>query len=96
MVIKLGREYSRVHDAYYDLAGVYAFRGNKEKALENLRKYNQAKQTYQWMVMLFKTDPLLESIRSEPEFKQLFKQTETTYLADHEKLKKWLAQQGQL
>jgi TolB-like protein/AraC-like DNA-binding protein/Tfp pilus assembly protein PilF len=96
MVIKLGREYSRVHDAYYDLAGVYAFRGNKEKALENLRKYNQVKQTYQWMVMLFKTDPLLESIRSEPEFKQLFKQTETTYLADHEKLKKWLAQQGQL
>jgi len=96
MVIKLGREYSRVHNAYYDLAGVYAFRGNKEKALENLRKYNQVKQTYQWMVMLFKTDPLLESIRSEPEFKQLFKQTETTYLADHEKLKKWLAQQGQL
>jgi len=96
MVIKLGREYSRVHYAYYDLAAVYAFRGNKEKALENLRKYNQAKQTHQWMIMLFKTDPLLESIRSEPEFKQLFKQTETTYLADHEKLKKWLAQQGQL
>jgi hypothetical protein len=96
MVIKLGREYSRVHDAYYDLAGVYAFRGNKEKALENLRAYNQAKQTYQWMVMLFKTDPLLRSIRDEPEYKLIVEEIESKYLEEHEKVKKWLAEQGLL
>jgi len=94
--IEHGREYGRSYNAFYDLAGVYAFRGDKKKAMENLRAYNQVRQTYQWMVMLFKTDPLLQSIRDDPEFKQIVRDIESKYLAGHERVKKWLEEQGQL
>jgi TolB-like protein/AraC-like DNA-binding protein len=90
------REYGRTYSAFYDLAGIYAFRGNKKKALENLRAYNQVMQTYQWMVMLFKTDPLLQNIRDDPEFRQIVRDIETKYQAEHESVKKWLEEQGQL
>jgi tetratricopeptide (TPR) repeat protein len=36
-------------NTYYDLAGVYAFRGEKDKAYKNLRIYNQSQRiTYLW------------------------------------------------
>jgi TolB-like protein/Tfp pilus assembly protein PilF len=40
--IEGNRPLAQYHFAYYDLAAVYAFRGEKEKAFENLRKFNQA------------------------------------------------------
>ena len=88
--IELAREYSRTYNAYYDLAGVYAFRGDKKKALEYLRAYNQVRTTYQWMVMLIQTDPLLNSIRNEPEYRQIVRDIEAKYQAEHEKVGEWL------
>ena len=52
--IKLGRMRSEQFYAYYDLAGVFAFLGEKDKAFENLRIFNQKKIIHQWMVMLIK------------------------------------------
>jgi TolB-like protein/lipopolysaccharide biosynthesis regulator YciM len=75
---------------YYDLAGVYAFRGEKDKAYKNLRIFNQIKRAPIWMPMLMKTDPLFNSIRSEPEFQKIAKEVEAKYLAEHERVKKWL------
>jgi TolB-like protein len=81
---------------YYDLASVYAFRGEKDKAYENLRIFNQRKTDPLWMVMLIKTDPLFNSIRNEPEFQQIVRDVEAKYQAEHERVRKWLEEQGML
>ena len=82
--------------AYYDLAGVYAFMGEKDKAYKNLRIFNQIQRVPLWMSMLIKTDPLFNSIRNEPEFQQIAKDIEAKYQAEHERVRKWLEEQGKL
>jgi len=82
--------------ANYDRAGIYAFRGEREKAYEDLRIFNQRKYQSLWMVNLIKNDPLFDSIRNEPEFQQIVKDVEAKYQAEHERVRKWLAEQGML
>jgi hypothetical protein len=81
---------------YYDLAGVYAFRGEKDKAYKNLRIFNQSQRINLFIVMLMRTDPLFNSIRNEPEFQQILRDVEAKYQAEHERVKKWLEEQGML
>jgi tetratricopeptide (TPR) repeat protein len=86
--IKLGRMYANKFGAYYDLAGVYAFMGEKKKAYENLRIFNQVQQVPLWMVILIKSDPLFVTIRNEPEFQQIVMDVETKYKVQHERVRK--------
>ncbi len=92
--IELKRSYGRNQDAFYDLAGVYAFRGEKDKAYKNLRIFNQILRMPLWAVTLINTDPLFNSIRNEPEFQQIAKDIEAKYQAEHERVRKWLEEQG--
>lgn len=94
--IELGRKYAQMLYAYYDLAGIYAFRGERDKAYENLRIFNKKPIMSSWMVSLIKTDPLFDSIRDEPEFQQIVRDVEAKYQAEHERVKKWLEEQGML
>ena len=82
--------------AYYDRAAVYAFRGEKEKAYEDLQIFNQRIRMPSWMVAMIKVDPLFDSIRNEPEFQQIVRDVEAKYQAEHERVKKWLEKQGML
>jgi len=86
-VIELDRAGSYI---YYDLAGVYAFRGERDKAYENLRIFNQRERIPLWMVNLIKRDPLFDSIRDEEEFQQIVRDFEAKYQAEHERVRKWL------
>jgi TolB-like protein/Tfp pilus assembly protein PilF len=93
--IKLGRTYG-ISWAYWDLAGVYAFMGNKIKAYENLKNFNKKQRMPMWFLDYVKTDPLFESIRNEPEFQQIARDVEAKYQAEHERVRKWLEEQGML
>jgi len=95
-MIELGREWAQKLYTYYDLAGVYAFRGEKGKAFDNLRIVDQIQRIPLWMSMLIKTDPLFNNIRNEPEFQQIAKDIEAKYQAEHERVRKWLEEQGML
>ena len=95
-MIELGRKYEKTFYTYYDLAGVYAFRGERDKAYQNLRIFNKKQMMPLWMVSLIKTDPLFNSIRNEPEFQQVARDVETKYQAEHERVKKWLEEHGKL
>jgi tetratricopeptide (TPR) repeat protein len=75
---------------YYDLAATYAFLGEREKAIENLRLYRKYLMGDRWGVMYFKNDPLLNPIRQEPEFQEIARAVETAYLTEHERVRKWL------
>jgi tetratricopeptide (TPR) repeat protein len=92
-IIKLNRNQMQNMYVYYDLAGVFAVRGEKDKAYKNLRIFNQKSRMASWAVTHFKYDPLFESIRDEPEFQQILLGVEAKYQAEHERVRLWLEEQ---
>jgi TolB-like protein len=90
--IKKGRQYSS--GAYYDLAGVYAFTGEKEKAYQNLREWASFPVIPFWWINLIKEDPMFDSIRNEPEFQKILSDVEAKYQAEYDRVRKWLEEQG--
>jgi hypothetical protein len=82
---------------YYDPAGAYTLMGDKKQAFSNLRKW--AKVLYvcpSWWILYLKYDPLFDSIRNEPEFQRIARDVESKYQAEHERVRKWLEEQGML
>ena len=94
--IKLKREWGQRLYAYYEIACVYAFRGDKLKAYENLKLFNQRQRIPIWAVNQIKNEPLFNSIRNEPEFQQIVRDMDSKYQAEHERVRKWLEEQGKL
>ena len=94
---ELERAASQQLRTFYDLALVYAFTGDKEKAYENLSLLNQSQNSgvinYYGK---FINDPLFKSIRDEPEFQQLLHDVESKYQAEHERVRKWLEENDML
>ena len=91
--IKMGRSYIAPH---YDLAGIYAFMGDRDKAYENLKMWARFPVYPTWWVELIKIDPLFDSIRNEAEFQQIVRDVEAKFQAEHERVSKWMADQGQI
>jgi tetratricopeptide (TPR) repeat protein len=94
--IKLGRWSSNCKFAQYDLAGVYAFLGDKENAYQYLDEWNKKKSCALWWITLIKHDPLFAGIREEPRFRMIVRDVEAKYQAVHESVGKWIAKQGML
>jgi TolB-like protein/AraC-like DNA-binding protein/Tfp pilus assembly protein PilF len=90
--IKLGRWNAIQRGAYFDLAEVYAFLGDKKKAYYYLEEVNKNHSYPLWWVTLFKHEPLLSPIRQEPRFQEILKDVEAKYQAEHERAGKWLAE----
>ncbi|MGC1391679.1 MAG: hypothetical protein WA816_11630 [Bacteroidales bacterium] len=95
-IIELKRGWGQKLYEYYDLASAYAPIGDKDKAYKNLRILNQVQQVPLWMVTCMKTDPLFNSIRNEKEFQQIARDIEAKYKAEHERVRKWIEEQGML
>jgi TolB-like protein len=93
---ELKRSWGQSLYTYYDLASVYAFRGEKDKAYKNLKIFNQIQLVHFWMATQIKIDPLFVTIRNEPEFQQIVRDVEAKYQAEHERVRKWLEEQGKL
>jgi TolB-like protein len=81
---------------YFSLASAYAERGEKSKSFKFLENYNQKKVISLWDLTMFKQNPVFDSLREEPEFKKFLKDAETKYQAEHERVRKWLEEQGKL
>ena len=85
------------NNAYFDLASVYAFTGEKGKAYEILNSISHYPIITISMVDDMKIyNPLFSSIRNEPEFQRILKVMDTKYQAEHERVRKWLEEQGKL
>jgi len=82
---------------YLAVASVYAFRGEKNKAYEYLRLYNQSmRYVYSYNIHIIKINPLLNNIRDEPEFKQIVTDLEARYNSYHEEVRQWLEENDML
>jgi hypothetical protein len=83
-------------DAYCFLAALYAARGDKEDAMKNLRIFNQK----EWMslpaVSSISRNPMFDILRGDTEFQQIFRDMETKYKAEHERVGQWLEENDYL
>ena len=61
--------------AAYDLAGIYAFLGNKNEAYNWLRRYEKDGFIWGYHQYIY-IDPLFESLRDEPEFKTIMRRVQ--------------------
>jgi tetratricopeptide (TPR) repeat protein len=92
-----GRVYGNNSRIFYDLAAVYAFLGERDKAYENLRSIDLDDFVAGlWTLSLVRHDPLLNSLRNDREFQQILLDVQTKYEEDHEKLRKWLEENKML
>jgi len=80
----------------YDRAGVYAFRGEKEKAYDDLRNLNQGRVLPLQIIAYLNYDPLFDSIRDEPEFQQIIRDNEAKFQTERERIRKWLEENDML
>ena len=92
----LERGLNTIFWTYYDLAAVYAFTGEVEKALENLRIFNEKQNISFFIIWLLEWDPLLENIWDNPEFKQIARDLEAKYQVEHERVRQWLEENDML
>lgn len=49
-----------------------------------------------WVILFFDKDPIVEKLKDNPEFKQLVKDLNTRFWANHEELKARLEEKGLL
>ncbi len=94
--IRLNRTIAQKKAAQYDIAGTYAFLGEKEKAYTYLEEWSQMNTFPLWWVTLFKNDPLFNSIRDEERYRDIVQEVETKYQAEQEKVRKWLEENKEL
>ena len=92
--LKMGRYYSV--DANHDLAALYAFRGEKKKAYENLRILSGIRVCPIWLLNMIKNEPQFNNMRNEPKFKRIISELESKFQAEHERVRKWLEEQEKL
>ncbi|MFO7620555.1 MAG: tetratricopeptide repeat protein, partial [Bacteroidales bacterium] len=94
--IKLNRFYAQQKHAHYDLAATYAFLGEKEKAYKNLDEFNTMNFFGLMLYSFVKNDPLFASIRHEERFQKILRNMEVKNQAEHDRVQKWLEEQGVL
>jgi TolB-like protein/AraC-like DNA-binding protein/Tfp pilus assembly protein PilF len=94
--IKLNRITAQRKVAQYDLAGTYAFLGNKAKAYRYLEDANKKNVYPLWWITLIKNDPMFSNIRNEERFQKIEQNMESKYNAEHERVRIWLTGQGSL
>ena len=95
-IIKLGRGHEDLYSAQFDMAEIYAFSGEKEKALNCLDIAVKQPLHARWGVILYKYVPYFNSIRDEPRFQNILKDVEAKYQINHEGVGKWLEEKGLL
>ena len=85
----IAKDIGMANGQYIFLSYVYIIRGDKGKALENLKLANQLGGVAVY-VMGFRNSPLFENIRDESEFQQTVSEMEARYQAEHERVRQWL------
>jgi adenylate cyclase len=78
--IRLKRDYSGF-GGKYDLAGIYAFLGEKEKAYKLVHEMEESKTLYWCIIKFMQGDPLYKNLWGDQEFKLIIGRTEKKYAA---------------
>ncbi|MFC2124599.1 adenylate/guanylate cyclase domain-containing protein [Bacteroidota bacterium] len=95
--IRLKRWYSlRYGSAYYDLGGVYAFIGQKDKAYQNLDEFEDIDFFPKWLLEMIQYDSLFNPIRGEEKFQLIVRDMEEKNQRERDRVLTWMEQEGML
>jgi tetratricopeptide (TPR) repeat protein len=77
---------------YYNLnmAMYYAHMGEEEKALEHLRLFSEEDEFQYWIILFTPMDPMLDNIKDNPEFTEIFAKLEQNFWANHRQIRSTL------
>jgi len=78
------------------LSVYYAYKGDTEKALDEMKLFAQQDNYMYWALLFLKIDPQIDPIKDNPEFQQLLQEIETKFWKDHERIKVSLEDKGLL
>jgi tetratricopeptide (TPR) repeat protein len=82
--------YKPLYEAMY-----YARLNDKQKAIENLKLFAQ-RDNFQYWILLLDTEPLVDGIKNDPEYKAVMKEIESKFWARKEKIREHLEEEGLL
>ena len=91
------REYAENDRSVYQplsMAMYYNFKGNKEKALEELRLFSQEENFMYWAILFLGIDPLMDPIIDLPETGKLLEDMKTRFWNHHKKIRWQLEKEG--
>jgi len=94
--IKMNSWLSSLFYSHSYLACVCCVMGDKEKALEYLLSQKNRRTIHLYLIISMKEFPMLERIRSEPEFAEVLADMEEKYNRDHARVGKLLKEKGML
>ena len=83
-------------EAQLNLASVYSAQGNKTKALEYFKMLKKTEIVNAYFFNTIKYSPMLDNIRNEPEFKEVFANLESKYQKEHERIGELLREHGDI
>ena len=86
--LKYGRRYSAWGYADLDIGIMYSLKGEKQKAYEYIRKFSKIKVCPLFLITDIKYSPIYDSLRNDAEFQHIFKDLESKYKSEHDRLKK--------
>jgi TolB-like protein/AraC-like DNA-binding protein/Tfp pilus assembly protein PilF len=78
------------------LSAYNVYKGNHAKAIEYMKLFSKEENVQYWIILFLEEDPLMESIKENPEFKQYFNDAKARFWKSHESLKKLLDSKGLL
>ncbi|MDN3641542.1 helix-turn-helix domain-containing protein [Lutimonas halocynthiae] len=90
-------EYCENDESIYksaSMASKYAFEGKNDEAIEQLKIFATQKDFQYWILVFMEIDPILEPLKSHPDFEEVMNQIEDQFWKDHTKLKASLEEKG--
>lgn len=76
-----------------NIAGYYAYKGEKEKALTHMQSFVKEDNVQYW-VLLLRHDPLVDEVRQDPRFQKLMGEIEKRFWQNHDRIRKTLENKG--
>ena len=92
-------EYCENDESIYksaSLASKYTFEGKNDLAIEQLKIFATQKDFQYWILVFMEIDPILEPLKSHPDFEKVMNKIEDQFWKDHDVLKKSLEEKGLL
>lgn len=78
------------------LASKFAFEGKNKQAIEQLKIFATQNDIQYWILVFMEIDPIIEPLKSHPEFDAVMKKIEDQFWANQAKLRKSLKEKGLL
>ncbi len=97
-------EFIRSYEAYCErdesiyksasTAVLYAYQGEYEKAMEQLRHFSTQNNIQYWILLFLEKDPVIEPLKSQPGYEEVLQRIRDQYWENHNNLRSKLEEQG--